>query len=98
VRDQKEKEEGKRDDEPTGDAKDIYTVATFDGRADVDIDAEDDEDDDKEENEWRAVYPDGRERSKAESRNSLDAATPLQVSSLRRRRRNRKSDQLFLER
>jgi len=51
VRDQKEKEEEKRDDEPTGGAKDIYTVATFDGRADVDIDAEDDEDDDKEEND-----------------------------------------------
>jgi hypothetical protein len=58
-------------------------VATFDGRADVDIDAEDDEDDDKEENkiQWRAVYPDGRGKSRAESRNSLDVATPVQVSS-----------------
>lgn len=55
----------------------IYTVATFDGRADIDVDVVvADDDDDEDDAQWRDVYR-GKRKKQGKERDSLDAATPL---------------------
>lgn len=53
----------------------IYTVATFDGRADIDVVVADD-DDDEDDAQWRDVYR-GKRKKQGKEWDSLDAATPL---------------------
>jgi len=49
----------------------IYTVATFDGRADIDVDVvvvDDDDDDDEDDAQWRDVYRGKRKKKQGKER------------------------------